>query len=419
MSQDQDSFLNTEQTKTADPKRFMLSKKRIIHYLMIVLLSALVVAYSIHYQLSMTAIPEVVFNKDAPKFGKFVLDNCGIVKERFSPTFWSGSSLMQTILPTAFRSRLAHLRYTREMIKCPDGGSVSLDWFEGAPESEVDNQPSPIALMFPGLIGDSQSDYLRYIVPAVQKLGYRVVTFNNRGRGGMELRTPRLYCAANFEDVELVIDSLRERNPNSLLVASGFSMGGMVLTRYLAERGETAKVDAAMLVSANYDLVNGTKVMETGWVNKFVAKQMTKALVDVLLSDKEMLSKTDKPVQWDKLKDAKTFRELDAYFTCPMWNYSSPDEYFKDSTNNDRLPKIKVPTLALNSADDLFSPYDTLPLDRLNEATVFVVTQRGGHLGFMDGWWPSVPYWGDQLIEQFHKALLSVKSPRGSLTGKD
>lgn len=361
---------------------------------------------------SMKQKPELRYVPAGARFGRFVQEKCPILDEVFAPTWWAGSSLMQTVVPSMLRTRLSQMRYTRELLTCQDGGIVSLDWFEGSPSTEIDQKGSPIALIFPGLIGDSQSEYLRYLVPAIKRLGYRVVTFNNRGRGGMELRTPRIYCAANFDDVELAIDHVRDKNPNSRIVASGFSMGGMVLTRYLAERGEQAKVDAAMLVSANYDLVNGTRHMEEGVLNRFIARVMTKELVSVLLSDKEALGKTDKPVQWEKLKTATSFRELDRYFTCPMWGYADPEDYFKDATNNDRLPKIKVPTLALNSGDDMFSPYETLPLDRLNEAVVFVVTSRGGHLGFMDGWRPTAPYYGDKLVEQYHKAMLEVDSPK-------
>lgn len=320
--------------------------------------------------------------------------------------------MLQTVVPSLLRTRIEEMRYTRELLPTPDGGMVSLDWFEASPSTEVDGQPSPVAIMFPGLIGDSQSEYLRYLVPAAKRMGYRVVSFNNRGRGGTKLRTPKIYCAANFDDLELAINYVRDRNPKSKIVASGFSMGGMVLTRYLAERGEDAKVDAALLVSANYDLVNGTKNMETGYLHRFIAKVMTKALVDVLWSDKEMLETTDKPVQWDKLREATSFRELDKYFTCPMWGYADPEDYFKDSTNNDRIHKIRVPTLALNSGDDMFSPYEYLPLDKLSDSMAFVVTSRGGHLGFMDGWRPSVPYWGDRLIEQYLKLMLETDSPR-------
>lgn len=326
--------------------------------------------------------------------------------------------MLQTVTPTMFRSRLELLRSAREVINCTDGGTISLDWYDNAPSKETDDQEAkPIALMFPGLIGDSQSDYLRYIVPRLSKLGYRVASFNNRGRGGMELKTPRLYCAATYDDLELAVDLVRSQNPKSLIVATGFSMGGVVLTHYLADRGDQAKVDAAMLVSANFDLVNGTKAMETGMFNRLIARVMTKALVDVLESERPVLEKTDKPVQWDKLHDARSFRELDRYFTCPIWGYADPEDYYKDVTNYDRMPNIKVPTLALNSADDFFTPYETLPFDRLNEALMFVVTQRGGHLGFMDGWFPSMPYYGDKLIEQYYKALLTMKKdePRAQL----
>lgn len=346
------------------------------------------------------------------RFGKFILEKCDTIKETFSPTWWAGSALLQTIVPSLMRSRLEQMKYTREMLTCQDGGTVSLDWFEGSPSQEIDGKSSPIAIMFPGLLGDSQSEYLRYIVPAVHKLGYRVASFNNRGRGGMELKTPRIYWAANFDDIELALNHVREKNPNSRIIASGFSLGGIVLTRYLGERGDRAKVDAAMLISANYDLVNGTRHMETGYIHRFVGRLMTKALADALLSQKDVLVRANKPVQWDKMKQATSFRELDRYFTCPMFGYNDPEDFFRDATNINRIARIKVPTLALNSGDDLFSPYETLPpIEKLNEAVVFVITQRGGHLGFMDGWSPSVPYYGDRVIEEFHKIMLGVEFP--------
>lgn len=295
------------------------------------------------------------------RFGRFILDKCDILNESFSPAFWVRSPLMQTVISTMLRSRIPTLNYSREILTCPDGGIVSLDWFEGASgtEQRAGFPPEPISLIFPGLIGDSQSYYLRYIVPALKKQGYRVVSFNNRGRGGLELRTPRLYCAANIEDYEHAINHIRRRNPTTRIVAAGFSMGAMLLTRYLAEKGEESQIEAALLISGNYDLVNGTKNMETGWLHKFIAKTMTKSLVRIILSDKEMLAKSNKPIEWDKLETAKTFRELDQYFTCPLWGYPDPDTYYQDCSNNDRMPQIKVPTLCLNAADDFFSPYES------------------------------------------------------------
>ncbi|KAG9509060.1 Phospholipase ABHD3 [Fragariocoptes setiger] len=382
----------------------MSERVLLISIVMCLSLAILIGGYSIYYTRIMSSRPEL--HVASSKFKRLILDKCHIVNETFYPTFWSATALLQTLTATALRNRLTNLEYTeRELLECPDGGQVSLDWYKNASKREPDTRP--VALLFPGLIGDSQSDYLRSIVPLIHANGYRVAAFNNRGRGGMRLKTPRLYCAANFDDIKLAIDHVREANPSSKIVSVGFSMGGMVLNRYLAELGAEANVNAAMLVSANYDLVNGTKNMESGLIDPLINRIMTKALISVLMEEREMLASANKGVDWDKLSGATSFRELDERFTCPMWNYATPDEYFVDATNNARMHKIRVPTLCLSSGDDIFAPYKYLPLDApaTNPFLAFVVTARGGHLGFMDGAKPTVPYYGDRLISEYLSAI--------------
>lgn len=319
-------------------------------------------------------IPEIRYLPDS-KFAKFIIDKCDVLKERFKPTFWASSSLAQTIVPVIYRNRLPHLNYTREILNCSDGGIVAIDWLNNSKMPE-DNESKPIALMFPGLAGDSQSDYLRHIALELQNQGYRVAALNNRGRGGLELKSPRLYCATYLEDYKLAIGVIRKRNPTTRIVATGFSMGAMLLTRYLAEQGDKSEINAAMLVSGNYDLVNGTKNMESSWTLRFAGKIMSRHLAKIILSEKDMLSRANKPVKWDKIESATSFRELDEYFTCPMWGYATAEDYFKDATNNERMPNIKVPTICLNSADDMFSPYESKLSVTLYFETVFTITDK-------------------------------------------
>lgn len=164
-----------------------------------------------------------------------------------------------------------------------------------------------------------------------------------------------------------------------------------------------------MLISANYDLVNETKNMETDYIHRFVGKLMTRASAVALLSHKDVLVRANKPVRWDKIEEATSFRELDHYFTCPIFGYNDPEDFYRDATNINRFTRIKVLTLAFNSGDDIFSPYKTLPpVEKLNEAVVFVITQRGGHLGFMDG---SVSYYRDRVIKEYHKIMFGVEFP--------
>jgi len=63
---------------------------------------------------------------------------------------------------------------------------VALDWLEPI-KSSVDMNDATI-LFLPGLTGDSKCEYVRATSLAVQKSGFRIVVFNYRGIGGIELK---------------------------------------------------------------------------------------------------------------------------------------------------------------------------------------------------------------------------------------
>lgn len=351
--------------------------------------------------------PEIRY-AEGGRFGRFLIDNVPVLSEKFWPTCWAATAIAQGVFSNIYRSKLPTLNYTRELLDCDDGGLVSLDWFNPSPSSHTnDSKPLPVALLFPGLDDDSQAAYLRHVVPELDKLGYRVGVFNNRGSGGMELRSPRLYCATYYQDYQSVIDHVRFQNPNSNIIAAGFSMGSIVLNRYLAVVGKRANIDAALLVSSLYDYPEAMQRLESNWLDRYLAKLGAQSSAKVILARQEILSQANKSVQWNKLATVESFRQLDEYFTCPMWDYQNPEEYYEDAATDRRLDEVQVPTLALSAADDIsFSPTNRY-LNELNEYVVLAVTSRGGHLGFMDGFFPRLPFYSDRLIEQFFLALRS------------
>lgn len=106
--------------------------------------------------------------------------------------------------------------FDREILQLKDGGEVALDWEESGCEKD-----SPIIIILPGLTGESQAEYIKCLVTAASQIGIRCCVFNNRGLGGIALKTPRLYCAANCEDLSEVVNYVHKNHPNVLIAATG------------------------------------------------------------------------------------------------------------------------------------------------------------------------------------------------------
>ena len=77
-----------------------------------------------------------------------------------------------------------------------------------------------------GITGSSQSEYMKVLVNvACQEAKARCVVFNFRGRGGLGLKSPRTYCAANSDDLSEILDNLKENYPSAPIIAVGISLG--------------------------------------------------------------------------------------------------------------------------------------------------------------------------------------------------
>lgn len=234
-----------------------------------------------------------------------------------------------------------------------DGGQVSLDWYR----DETKPKNSPIVILMPGLTGDSNTEYITSLVPVVESIGLRCCVLNNRGRGEMNLKTPRLYCASNCEDAEECFNHLKRNNPDSKLFAVGISLGGIVLGRYLTQKGDDAVLDAAMLISVCYDFFAGCESLETNRLNLALNKHLSRTLKSIVNDHRDVLER-NKALDFDSISQCETLREFDEEFTCKMWGYETVEDYYKDASLKDRLHLIKKPVLCLNAADDMFQPVD-------------------------------------------------------------
>ncbi|XP_023221920.1 phospholipase ABHD3-like [Centruroides sculpturatus] len=341
------------------------------------------------------------------KFKKFLQENCPILQQRYWPTLWCFGTHAQTALANFLRGWLPDLPYHRELIKLPDGGIVSLDWLESyVNHGNSGNQP--VALFLPGLTGHSQTEYVKSLVPVAQKLGCKCVVFNNRGRGGVALLTPKTYCAVNTGDLREVLKYIQKKYPNSAIFGTGISLGGIILGQYLVESGDKAVISAAMLISVPWDVHAGAASIEIPGLNLMLNKHLARSLCNMVRPYKEKFEKTD--VNMESVLQSRTIREFDDRFTTKIFGFNSVDEYYQLSSLRGRLHGIKRPVLCVNAADDMFAPFYTLPHQEASQSShvAMVITSRGGHIGFMEGFLPIAPFFSERLYEQYLRSLLKL-----------
>ncbi|XP_043276395.1 phospholipase ABHD3 isoform X2 [Venturia canescens] len=339
------------------------------------------------------------------------MDNVDIVKNKYWPTLWCFESRAQTVLASLLRSRiLPHVQYRREILSLKDGGEVALDWAD-----QHSSQTSPIVIILPGLTGASGAEYIKCLVCAAKKIGLRCVIFNNRGLGGVSLKTPRTYCASNCEDLSEVVEHVRKLHPNVPLGATGISMGGLILGNYLAQQGKAAvnKLKASLIISVPWNVFEATKSIEKPYLNLMLNKHLAGNLCRNIETYHYSTESGLFDIDIRNVLKSRTVREFDANFTAKQFGYKDVEDYYSSATLHDKLHLIQVPLLCLNAADDPFQPLDAIPLKEISESKVVaaVVTCRGGHIGFLEGFWPAreeqymgkffAQYFGGVFIKNF------------------
>ncbi|XP_059420107.1 phospholipase ABHD3-like isoform X1 [Carassius carassius] len=359
-------------------------------------------AYACYYLISVAKKPILIAG--GKKFHQFLREKCPVVSETYYPTFWCWESRVQTLL-RPFVTAKPLVNYRNELITAPDGGQISLDWFDNDDSaSHPDQSTRPTVLLLPGLTGTSRESYILHMVQQSRDLGYRCVVFNNRGVSGEKLLTPRTYCAANTEDLEVVIEHVQRTIDKAPLMAAGVSMGGMMLANYLGRKGSEVRLKGVVVFSAGWDVFECTASLEKPLDRFLFNSYLTSCLQASVDRHRTIL---EKKYDIDHVMKAKTIREFDERFTSVMFGYPSNDDYYRDASPIHKIKSVQVPMLCLNAADDVFSPNHAFPVEAVkqNPNVALLITCHGGHIGFLEGLWPRQSTYMDRVFRQFTKAM--------------
>ncbi|MES2204048.1 MAG: hydrolase [Pseudomonadota bacterium] len=317
----------------------------------------------------------------------------------FKPAWWLPGGHLQTLWPN-LRKRKIFLNTVRERLILPDNDFVDLDWVQGI-------NSGPIVILMHGLEGSIKSSYVRGILCALKKNGFRAVLMNFRGCSGEHNHTSKAYHAGETSDFDFVVKTLHKRYPLEKIAAIGFSLGGNVLLKYLGETQDNNLLSCAVAVSVPFLLNRSADRMQTGF--SIVYQKKLLALLRKKIVDKNKLLSL--PIDIDTIQNIKNFWQFDTEVTAKLYGFKNAEEYYQRSSSAYYLSSIKIPTLIIHASNDPFLYADAIPpRTALPSCVQFVLSKSGGHVGFVSGAIPGrARYWLEEKIPDAIKDMICIK----------
>jgi uncharacterized protein len=249
-----------------------------------------------------------------------------------------------------------------------------------------------------GLEGSSGAGYMRSMAQMLLEAGFVTHRSNIRFCGGSEALSPTLYHAGLTEDLRALV-ALCDSPPYVI----GYSLGGNQVLKLVGEMGTAAvgRIAGAVAISSPIDLLLCSRKMESGFAQVYTRR--------FLYSMKTRLQRHSTaityPIPWRRLAKARTIFDFDDCITGPSFGFRGAEHYYESQSAKNFLDGIAVPTLVIHSMDDPMVDFTSFghPAFRGNSEITLLLTEHGGHVGFLAGSGGS-RFWADEAVRQWLNA---------------
>lgn len=295
---------------------------------------------------------------------------------------WLPGGNLQTIWPALYSRRVfgPHPHYTRERWATPDADFVDVDWLVRA----VDTPAKTLLVLFHGLEGSSRSHYAEAFADYAQSHDMAFAVPHFRGCSGELNQAPRAYHSGDYEEIDWVLERLRERHAGNIF-AVGVSLGGNALLRWAQEKGHDASrvVSAVAAVCSPIDLAAGGWAIGRGFNRLVYTRMFLNTMKPKAL---QKLAQHPGLFKREALLAARTLYDFDNVFTAPLHGFKSTEDYWARASAKPHLHTIRIPALVVNARNDPFVPAWCLPSQReVGDCVTLWQPAHGGHVGFPQG----------------------------------
>ncbi|MBX7058506.1 MAG: alpha/beta hydrolase [Leptospirales bacterium] len=303
-----------------------------------------------------------------------------IERSSYISPWWLQNGHAATIYPSMFR-RTSPLPFRRERLELPDGDFVDFDYLIAE-----DPEARRLVTLSHGLEGSSANGYIQGMAGAFWQRGWSVLAWNYRSCSGVPNRLLRMYHSGATEDLDLVLaHGMRDLAPRggwreTALV--GFSLGGNLTLKYMAERGRDLprQLSGAVAFSAPCDLKSSSEALAAP-ANRVYMRQFLKELETKLAEKAERFPGL---IDLQDFKRIRTFPEFDSRFTAPFHGFRDAEDYYRQASSRPLLARIRRPTLLVNARNDPFLGPGCYPEEEARASKHFFLEtpMHGGHVGF-------------------------------------
>lgn len=301
----------------------------------------------------------------------------------------------------------------RQRVELRDGDFIDLDWVDVGESRSA----QAIVFLLHGLCGSSRSPYIIALQKFLQRRNITSVAMNFRGCSGHLNRRARAYHSGCTDDLEEVFQILRSQHVSSNLVFVGFSLGGNVLLKWLAEIGARDGVLGGVAVSTPFSLSYCSQALNSG-VSRFYGHYFRRRLVQDVEAKRHYFRTSARHSGWQEdlerlealgdLRRLKTLWEFDDQVTAPLHGFEGAEDYYMRCSSGPLLNQIKSAVYLIQSANDPIIPEVSLPAqESLEPGITLSLLRSGGHVGFTCA--GNANWLEEQIFLALHKMGISEK----------
>ncbi|MCP5327263.1 MAG: alpha/beta fold hydrolase [Steroidobacteraceae bacterium] len=335
-----------------------------------------------------------------------------VVDASFRPPWWLQGRHLQSVLPSlplrrlAVERRAASLRAASRERQLDCGAGVRLQAFHAAPARNPRREPA-LAVLLHGWEGSAESLYILSLAQRLHQHGYDVVRLNLRDHGDTHHLNRELFHSCRLPEVVAAVAGLQADFPRHRLLLAGYSLGGNFMLRVAADaRSACLNIAGAVAVSPVLDPAHTLDALESElWVyRRYFVEKWSRSL-------RRKQSVWPGVFDFEPLLRSRNLRRMTADLVLAHTEYPDLAAYLAGyALVGERLAGLAVPATIVAALDDPIIPagdLDRLPREpRLR----IVVTEQGGHCGFIESL--GAGSWAERFIHaEFERQLSGDGEP--------